>query len=128
MEKVANKFNILIEEFFEFLRAKNLERYTVENIYRMKNLIVSNDKHAIICELGPILLKYKNEINNRNDSFFLNYDFKEEISALPKGDEFDVIGLVKKNYSKMSKNELNTTWDITNDLYKTYLLYLIAQH
>lgn len=91
----------------------------------------------IIKNAGDYVWKYREEIHNLNDNFFINSTFQNDINEYyvrnPKEDRFTkkdvnkVFSILKSTYPNLNDGEKKTIWTHTRNLLKFYSEYILAK-
>jgi hypothetical protein len=76
--------------------------------------------------IGPRLVKYGNQIKERDVEFFLNADFNEEMDDVKESDKtaaVDIIKAIKDIYTNCSDDDRDHIADLVDDLLINYCGY-----
>jgi hypothetical protein len=99
--------------------------------------IVKNETPELVLKrAGPYLWKYRNQIGSRDDKFFLNSDFKDDIasvseSGIPEMTEFSdfpaMIQKLKHTWHLFTVPEKTHLWEKIANMLSQYAGYLQAE-
>jgi GTPase involved in cell partitioning and DNA repair len=102
----------------------------VIDISKKLNLVINSDALFILKETGPYLYKYKEQINEKNMTYFINKDdWSDDINTEANINDsqlsHNIINKVKEIWIKLKDNEKNIIYSITESLLLDYCNYLL---
>ena len=102
--------------------------------------VLVGDDTMVIIQSGPFIWKYREQISKKEESFFLENTFnddieiaKEKLGNLDKSKDFSdleiatIMDSIKSIYTNMSSPEKETIWRFVMDLLRAYAQYVGAE-
>ena len=138
MDRCANDFNSAIKYLARVYAHKKKDSFEIEKILRNNkrfDIIASTYPSFCIEKVGPLFLKYADEIKNRDFDAILNLDFEQEKRVYKNSDDgskhsykdMDVKIEFLKNMFKMSNTEERKALvDTFDKLLSAYCEYALA--
>lgn len=127
-------FNSAIVRLMNFIEKKFKSDAEFALIRRLKNryqaVLNTLGNHVFIQESIKPLMKYKDQIINRDEQFFLLVDPKQVGMKIEKEDDFiyQLIDIVKKQYTSYDQLSKNKIWDEVKILFETSCEYYILEN
>lgn len=129
MDTIVAKFNATINELITMSEKKIKKEEEMANIELLRRRINLSKRimgpHSLCEGALPHFLKYKDQILERNDAFFLNLNVKSQCVTVGKEDEFlfELIDQLKNYYLKASVLEKTKLWNHVTLLFELCLEY-----
>lgn len=136
-DEIGKQMDAIADEFNEQLRPiiLRMEQKYKDNmiIYRLRQqlfYVLQNDIHAAIKNMGPFLWTSREEIINKNEQYFLNLNYlgaeitEKEFNSAERAAMNHFIGVVKKDFTKLSQADKDQTQIEFIDMLATYARYL----
>jgi hypothetical protein len=128
-EECVNLFNVKLKEFINDLITvypQDNDLYTFKTSISM--LLLVNDKQVIKIFKDFVYPKYKDHILNRDDTFFLDHDYTDDMSAVGVAEQSpeitdQLIVKIKSYWTTMDDDNKNVIWN-----YFTLLIKLVGKY
>jgi hypothetical protein len=137
MDSACKLYNSNLNHLTSIASHKNPDDESIAKIREILRAVLAADETLVIIQSGTYIWKYREQIANKEESFFLAQDFKEDIdtvkSQISKSRDFSdneistVMNSIKKTYTTMSAPEKEVVWRHVMELLKSYAQYLGAE-
>jgi hypothetical protein len=140
MDGALKLYNTSLNELTKIACFKNPTSDNLAKIRDALRAVQVGDDTMVIIQSGPFIWKYREQIAKKDDQFFLDNTFKDDIeeakkksSDLGKNKDFSdgeiatVMSGLKDTYTKLSGPERETVWRHVMDLLRSYAQYLGAE-
>jgi hypothetical protein len=121
MEENLKWINVFNEKFDEFIKDL-IQTFPDDKDFKLcKNsfhLLKMVDHTKPVQMFKAYALKYQNQISIRDEQFFMNHDFKEEIESSETNLSLDVLKRVKLYWIDLDAENKQIIWSYLNLLYK----------
>ena len=121
MEDNLKWINVFNEKFDEFIKDL-IQTFPDDKDFKLcKNsfhLLKMVDNTKPVQMFKAYALKYQNQISIRDEQFFLNHDFKEEIESSETNLSLDILKRVKLYWIDLDAENKQIIWSYLNLLYK----------
>jgi hypothetical protein len=114
----------------------NLSTAVIERFPHLGELRMAHSAILMLKNVNPKLLieiflnycyKYRTNIEERNETFFLNTDFISEIDIIEKSQEsFEFMGVLRKHWSELDATEKDSIWTYFAVLLRLSEKYIVA--
>lgn len=114
-------FNSKFEEFINDLISlyDDINFKTVKSSFNMMKVVDDNKPYQLFSKYGG---KYKEYVRTKNELFFLNYDYLDEINktdvTIDKDNCANIITVIKGYWSDMNDSNKEIIWKYLEILYK----------
>lgn len=114
-------FNSKFEEFINDLISlyDDMNFKTVKSSFNMMKVVDENKPYQLFSKYGS---KYKEYVQTRNEMFFLNYDYLDEINktdiTIDKDNCTNIITIIKGYWYDMNDSNKEIIWKYLEILYK----------
>jgi hypothetical protein len=137
MDSACKLYNNNLNQLTNVASHKNPDDESIAKIREILRAILAADETIVIIQSGTYIWKYREQIANKEESFFLAQDFKDDIAIAKKqtynNKDFSdneiatVMNSIKKMYTTMSAAEKEVVWRHVMELLKSYAQYLGAE-
>ena len=121
MEDNLKWINVFNEKFDEFIKDL-IQTFPDDKDFKLcKNsfhLLKMVDNTKPVQMFKAYALKYQNQISIRDEQFFLNHDFREEIESSETNLSLDILKRVKLYWIDLDAENKQIIWSYLNLLYK----------
>lgn len=121
MEDNLKWINVFNEKFDEFIKDL-IQTFPDDKDFKLcKNsfhLLKMVDNTKPVQMFKAYALKYQNQISIRDEQFFLNHDFREEIESSETNLSLDILKRVKLYWMDLDAENKQIIWSYLNLLYK----------
>jgi hypothetical protein len=136
--EISLSFNQRINQLLKMLEKRSTTTDDIANLDRLQQRVnMLRRTHAsggqfLMESAGPFLFKFKEEILERDEQFFLDMDVKTEIiksgKKIEKGDEFmfSLIDNIKNMYRKAKQKERDDVYENVNGLLLDWFGYCMV--
>jgi len=127
---IVDRYTNNIKTLLKIMKSKLPKDNEVIDISKKLNLVINSDALFILKETGPYLYKYKEQINEKNMTYFINKDdWSDDINTEANINDsqlsHNIINKVKEIWINLKDNEKNIIYSITESLLLDYCNYLL---
>lgn len=142
-KELQNNMNLKKTQFINSLTIiinacyfKNKGNETIIDIRNSYMAFKSVGEDIILKYVGVYIWKYKEDIKNTNEEFFLNNNFQDDIDAhynnskdskFSKAEVNHIFSILKTMYPKLNDGEKKTIWTHVGNLLKCYAEYTLCK-
>ncbi len=123
--EIINRYNNNMRMLCKIMKSKLSTDKNVENIIIKLNTGIQFDPLVLIRESGPYFIKYKEQINNKDITFFLNKNEWDDDIKDNKTVIMDIINKIKSIWVVLNENEQSILFRIVESLLCDYCHYVI---
>ena len=118
MSNYNKAFNVLLDRFLNDLVKSYPEEHKFRDLVRAANTLVKfNFKKPLYLFRKKVILLFRENIVNRDETFFMENDYSEMANnSKNKEDAFQLIDRLKEYWGSMSDNNKKIIWDYLNKL------------
>lgn len=101
----------------------------VDRIEKRINLAASIDPLFVMKTVGDYIVAYEGQISDRDEKFFLEKSFDEEIDEGTKQDKIDMVKYlmpkIKEKFKSLDKGDRESYFDTISEMLEAYVTYKI---
>jgi len=138
MDSACKLYNSNINQLTAIACHKNPDDENIAKIRDALRAVIVADETIVIVQSGTYVWKYRERIATKDESFFLDNTFDEDIATVKEnsfstGKDFSddeiatVMNSIKSIYKTMKAPEKETVWRHVIDLLRSYAQYLGAE-
>lgn len=131
IDETIIEFNKKINDIIVKLEARardDMELSGLDRVRQRLKIVRAAGVEQTLILAGPYLMEYREQIKNRDETFFTNLDFKKQYGdKIEKDDEF-IFGLiesVKITYNSSPQADKDMLYTDVRSLFNAYVKYLI---
>ncbi len=137
MDSACKLYNSNLNQLTSVASHKNPDDDSIAKIREVLRAILAADETLVIIQSGTYIWKYREQIANKDEGFFLASDFKDDIAAAKQQVSNDkdfsdnqiatVMNSIKKTYNTMKPAEKEVVWRHIMEMLRSYAQYLGAE-
>lgn len=130
--EIITSFNNSVNEAIRMLDRRLVDeagRALIERLRKRLSLVrnvAANGREMVMKSAGPFLIKYSDQILERDESFFLAINIKQEHGHMIKPEEefvYDLVDQIKALYRKAKQQEKDMLYQLVLSMLTDYLGY-----
>jgi hypothetical protein len=124
--EALDEFNGTIKRLVRFATSKST-KLTIGGAVKRVKLLLDDAPLAAIQTVGPLLVKYREQVMSSDEKYFMTTDLSKDIPAEHAADAKDIIALIndlKGIYEKCSQEDKKTVLNDMKQLLVSYETYV----